>query len=131
MAAKPRPQSKQKRQPGSGTPARGGSGGARHPGRSRKARAPLDRLLLAVVVLAALLRLWGIHDRLPDPTLGINVLEDSAVEETDRTTMGRAWSLWSGGNKNLDLNPHTGGWPALSFYVTLGIQWLYRLFYGL
>lgn len=68
-------------------------------------------------------------DRLPDPTLGINVLDDSVVEETDRTTTGRAWTMWGGGTKKLDLNPHTGGWPAFSFYVTLGIQKVYHLTY--
>ncbi|HZI88881.1 MAG TPA: glycosyltransferase family 39 protein, partial [Candidatus Polarisedimenticolia bacterium] len=79
--------------------------------------------------LALAVRLWGIHDRLPDGTLGINVLDDSAVEETDRTTMGRAWMLWHGGTKAFDPNPHTGGWPALSFYLTLGLQYLYKLWY--
>lgn len=78
------------------------------------------------MALAALLRLWGIADRLPDPSLGINVLDDTAIEETDRTTIGRAWTLWAGGTKALDLNPHTGGWPALSFYLTLLIQLLYK-----
>ncbi|MGE5178096.1 MAG: glycosyltransferase 87 family protein [Bacteroidota bacterium] len=95
----------------------------------RKRRFTLDRWLLALVCLAALLRLWGIRDRLPDPTVGINVLEDTAVEETDRTTMGRAWTLWRGGVGDLDLNPHTGGWPALSFYATLGIQRAYKSWY--
>jgi len=75
------------------------------------------------------LRLWGIQDRLPDPTLGINVLEDSAIEETDRTTMGRAWAMWRGGVIPLDLNPHTGGWPALSFYTTLATQWAGKMIY--
>lgn len=91
----------------------------------------IDRWLLAVVCLAALLRLWGIQDRLPDPTIGINVLEDTAVEETDRTTMGRAWLMWRGGTTPLDLNPHTGGWPALSFYVTLATQWLFKVAWSL
>lgn len=86
----------------------------------------LDRWLLAIVALAALLRLWGIADRLPEPSIGINVLDDTAVEETDRTTIGRAWTMWAGGTKRLDLNPHTGGWPALSFYLTLLIQLLYK-----
>lgn len=98
--------------------------------RTRKPRPPLDRWLIAIVCLAALLRLWGIQDRLPDPTVGINVLEDSAIEETDRTTMGRAWAMWRGGVDRLDLNPHTGGWPALSFYTTLATQELYKAYYG-
>ncbi|HEU5310798.1 MAG TPA: glycosyltransferase family 39 protein, partial [Candidatus Eisenbacteria bacterium] len=92
-------------------------------------RFELDRLAIALVVLATAVRLWGVADRLPDPTLGINVLDDSVVEETDRTTTGRAWTMWGGGTKKLDLNPHTGGWPGFSFYVTLGIQKVYHLTY--
>ena len=44
--------------------------------------------------------------------------------------MGRAWLLWKGGTKALDLNPHTGGWPALSFYLTLGLQFLYKIYHS-
>ena len=100
-----------------------GTGAARH------APARWDPLAAALLALALAIRLWGIGDRLPDPTLGINVLDDSAVEETDRTTMGRAWQMWMGGTKDLDLNPHTGGWPGLSFYVGLGIQVSYKAYY--
>lgn len=110
---------------------RGGTGARDAAPRRAKRRFTLDRWLLVVVCVAALLRLWGVHDRLPDPAIGINVLDDTAIEETDRTTMGRAWTLWKGGVQPLDLNPHTGGWPALSFYVTLGIQWLYRIGYAI
>lgn len=113
------------------SPHRGGTGARDTAPRRAKRGFTIDRWLLALVCVAALIRLWGIHDRLPDPTLGINVLEDTAIEETDRTTMGRAWTLWKGGVQPLDLNPHTGGWPALSFYVTLGIQWLYRVGYAI
>jgi len=77
------------------------------------------------------IRLWGIHDRLPDASLGINVLDDSAIEETDRTTVGRAWAMWRGGAQAFDPNPHTGGWPALSFYLTLTLQVLYKLYSSL
>ena len=84
---------------------------------------------MAIVLVAIAVRFWGVSDRLPDPTLGINVLDDSVVEETDRTTIGRAWSMWGGGTKKLDLNPHTGGWPGLSFYVALGLQKAYHLTY--
>jgi tetratricopeptide (TPR) repeat protein len=87
-------------------------------------------MLLLLLGFTLAIRLWGIHDRLPDSTLGINVLDDSAIEETDRTTMGRAWALWRGGTKPFDPNPHTGGWPALSFYLTLGLQVLYKLYVG-
>jgi len=99
--------------------------------RAKGVRAPFrpDLLAAALLALALAVRLWGIGDRLPDPTLGINVLDDSAVEETDRTTMGRAWQMWSGGTKPLDLNPHTGGWPGLSFYVGLGIQMTYKAYF--
>ncbi|TMQ63155.1 MAG: hypothetical protein E6K79_10960 [Candidatus Eisenbacteria bacterium] len=90
----------------------------------------LDALAVALVALSIAIRIWGIGDRLPDPSLGINVLDDSAVEETDRTTMGRAWLMWDGGSK-LDLNPHTGGWPAFSFYVGLGIQTTYKVYYSM
>jgi len=38
--------------------------------------------------------------------------------------MGIAWSMWQGGTKPIDFNPHTGGWPGLSVYLTLGIQLL-------
>ncbi len=87
-------------------------------------------MLLALLGLTLAIRLWGIHDRLPDASLHINVLDDSVIEETDRTTMGRAWSLWRGGTQAFDPNPHTGGWPALSFYLTLGIQYAYRLYFS-
>src|SRR2546427_3109673 len=89
-----------------------------------------DWMLLLLLGLSLAIRLWGIHDRLPDSSLGINVLDDSVVEETDRTTMGRAWMLWRGGTK-IDMNPHTGGWPALSFYLTLGLQYLYKMYHSL
>ena len=88
-------------------------------------------MLLGLLGLTLAIRLWGVHDRLPDASLGINVLDDTVVEETDRTTMGRAWTLWRGGTKALDLNPHTGGWPALSFYLTLGLQLVYKLYYSI
>jgi tetratricopeptide (TPR) repeat protein len=78
------------------------------------------------VALAIAVRLWGVADRLPDPTLGINILDDSVVEETDRTTMGRAWLMWGGGTRDFDFNPHTGGWPALSFYVALALQMVFK-----
>lgn len=90
----------------------------------------VDGLALSLVVLSLAIRIWGVGDRLPDPSLGINVLDDSAVEETDRTTMGRAWQMWSGGTKPLDLNPHTGGWPGFSFYVGLLIQSTYKIYYS-
>jgi tetratricopeptide (TPR) repeat protein len=87
-------------------------------------------MLLALLGISLALRLWGVQDRLPDASLRINILDDSVVEETDRTTMGRAWTLWEGGTRPLNLNPRTGGWPALSFYLTLGLQYIYGLYYA-
>jgi tetratricopeptide (TPR) repeat protein len=97
--------------------------------RGPKPRAQVDWILWALLVLALVMRFWGVQHRLPDPTLGVNVLDDSAIEETDRTTMGRAWTMWGGGTRALDLNPHTGGWPALSFYVTLVMQLCFRVYH--
>src|SRR2546425_13167023 len=68
-----------------------------------------DWLLLGLLGLSLAIRLWGIHDRLPDPSLGIHLLDDTAVEETDRTTVGRAWAMWRGGAPPLAPHPHTGG----------------------
>jgi hypothetical protein len=81
--------------------------------------------------LALALRLWGVADRLPDPTLGINVIDDSVVEEADRTTMARAWAMWGGGALPLNLDPQTAGWPGLSFYVALVAQVAYRGYWQL
>jgi hypothetical protein len=87
----------------------------------------VDRLLLGVLALALLVRLWGIRDRLPDPTLGINpMVGNTAVDEGDRRAMDFAWRMWRGGTRPLDLNPQTGDWPGLPFYLTLGAQMLYR-----
>ena len=90
-----------------------------------------DWLLLGLLGLSLAIRLWGVNQRLPDPSLGVEVVDDSAIEETDRTTMGRAWAMWEGGTKPLDLNPHTGGWPSLSFYLSLWIQYFYRVYFFL
>ena len=124
---------KSKRAPGS-RPASGARPDAGAPRRKgawpRLSLASMDRALLAILVLSTRLRLWGIGDRLPDASLGINVIDDSAIEETDRTTIMRSWAMWQGGLKEFDLNPHTGGWPALSFYLTLAIQIVYKAWYG-
>src|SRR5437667_2500100 len=86
--------------------------------------------LFAILAVALLVRLWGIADRLPNPSLGIRVFDDSVVEETDRATMGIAWSMWQGGTKPIDFNPHTGGWPGLSANLTLGVQLLSRAWFA-
>ena len=124
--SKKRPTSKPARR--GAPPQSAAPGGGTRP-RARR-RFEIDRWALALVLIALAARLWGIGDRLPDPSLGINVLDDSAVEETDRTTMGRAWSMWAGGTKPLDLNTHTGGWPGFPFYLGLGLQLAYRVVYG-
>ncbi|MEK7315660.1 MAG: glycosyltransferase family 39 protein [Candidatus Eisenbacteria bacterium] len=86
-----------------------------------------SRIVLLAILLAALaLRIWGIGDRLPDPSLGISPLDDSVVEESDRTEMYRAWAMWEGGAKKFTLDPGTVGWPSLSFYLTLAVQLGYR-----
>jgi tetratricopeptide (TPR) repeat protein len=111
-------------------PARGATARGPSARRSGFRIPPIDRAFLVVLLVAAALRIWGIGDRLPDASLGINVIDDTAIEETDRTTIMRSWGMWRGGAKDFDLNPHTGGWPALSFYVTLGIQFVYQSWYG-
>ena len=90
-----------------------------------------ERLLLAgILFLALALRLWGIRDRLPDPSLGIDPIQDSVVDETDRREMAIAWEMWRGGIKPLDLNPHAAEWPALSVYGTLSLQVFYRIVFA-
>ncbi|TMQ66333.1 MAG: hypothetical protein E6K79_02985 [Candidatus Eisenbacteria bacterium] len=112
---------------------RGASPGGRRPGpgyvRSIATRVARDRPLVLILLISLGIRMWGFGDRLPDPTLGINVFDDTVVEENDRTTMGRAWDMWKGDATKLDLNPHTGGWPALSFYLTLAGQMAYKTYF--
>lgn len=89
-----------------------------------------DLAVLAILAGALVIRLWGIADRLPDPSLGIRVFDDSVVEETDRVTMGMAWGMWRGGTQPFDPNPHTAGWPALSAYLTLATQVAFRAWHA-
>ena len=84
-------------------------------------------LISAILLLALAVRIWGLDDRLPDASLGIAPIDDSVVEESDRTEMYRAWAMWEGGAKPLSLDPGTVGWPSLSFYLTLAIQMAYRV----
>lgn len=89
----------------------------------------MNKLLLGILAVALALRLWGIADRLPDPTLGVDpFLGNTAVDEGDRRAMHVAWEMWRGGTKPLDLNPRTGEWPGLPFYLTLELQLLYRAY---
>src|SRR5262245_5202571 len=86
-----------------------------------------DAMVLALLGLSLALRLWGIADRLPDPSYGTDVFNDSVVEETDRTTIGHAFRMLRGQFLPADLNPHTAGWPGLSFYTSLAILMAYRV----
>src|SRR5712692_3747765 len=87
--------------------------------------------LAGILLLSLTLRLWGIHDRLPDPSLQIDPIRDTTIDETDRREMAYAWDMWRGGLRPLDLNPHSGEWPGCSFYLTLLLQGFYRLSYSL
>ena len=87
--------------------------------------------LLLIVLGALSLRLWGVQDRLPDPSLGINPIQDTVVDETDRREVGYAWEMWRGGTAPLRLNPRSAEWPHLSYYVTLASQTTYRLFWSI
>ena len=88
-----------------------------------------DWLLIGLMTAALAVRIWGIADRLPDPTLGLNpIVGDTSVDEGDRRAMLYAWEMWQGGTRPLDLNPRTGDWPGLPFYATLGAQVLYRAY---
>ncbi len=99
---------------------------------SRTDRLIGNRLLIGLMIVALAVRLWGIADRLPDPTLGLNpIIGDSSVDEGDRRAMSYAWEMWHGGTHALDLNPRTGDWPGLPFHVTLGLQFLYRTCYSI
>jgi len=100
-----------------------------HPPKSSKQAGPLlPRLLLAAILLLSLaLRLWGISDRLPDPRLASDPMNDTVVDEGDRRVLLYAWDMWHGGEGRLDLNPKTGDWPGLPFYLALAVQVSYRL----
>ena len=100
-----------------------------NPPKSPKQAGPFGvRLLLAAILLLSLaLRLWGISDRLPDPRLAADPMNDTVVDEGDRRVMLYAWGMWQGGEGPLDLNPKTGDWPGLPFYLALGLQVSYRL----
>ena len=42
-----------------------------------------DTLLLGLIALSVLVRLWGIADRLPDPTLGVDpIVANTAVRSS-------------------------------------------------
>src|SRR3982751_5476256 len=85
----------------------------RSPPRKPRRGVKLDPLLLTILAVTLAVRLWGIADRLPDPTLGVNpMVGNTAVDEGDRRAMNFAWGMWRGGAAPLDLNPRTGDWPG-------------------
>ena len=87
-----------------------------------------DRLLILVLLGALALRLWGVSDRLPSPDVADSPFDDTAVDEGDRRAMQYAWDMWRGGTRPLNLNPGTGDWPGLPFYLVLGSQMTYRAY---
>lgn len=89
-------------------------------------RSGLDPILLLILLAALALRLWGVADRLPDPRVADLPRDDTAVDEGDRRAMLYGWQMWYGGTHALQLNPGTGDWPGLPFYLTLGSQVAYR-----
>jgi hypothetical protein len=91
-------------------------------------RRRLDPLLALLLLAALALRVWGIGERVPDPTVADVPMEDTAVDEGDRRAVKYAWEMWYGGAKPLDLNPGTGDWPGLPFYLTLATQAVVRAY---
>jgi hypothetical protein len=81
-----------------------------------------------ILVAGLALRLWGIADRLPSRDVADNPFDDTAVDEGDRRAMQYAWDMWGGGTLRLNLDPGTGDWPGLPFYLTLGSQMSYRIY---
>jgi hypothetical protein len=93
-----------------------------------RTRRTIDRTLMLILAATFALRLWGLTDRLPSPRLADSPMDDTAVDEGDRRAMKYAWPMWWGGTQPLHLNPGTGDWPGLPFYLTLGSQTAYRAY---
>jgi len=91
----------------------------------------MDPILAALLLLSLALRLWGIGDRLPDPRLAADPMNDTVVDEGDRRVTLYAWEMWHGGVGPVDLDPKTGDWPGLPFYNELGVQIAYRVGYSI
>jgi hypothetical protein len=101
--------------------------GAKRPSKSAApARRRADLLLGGILLLGLALRIWGVADRLPSPDVADIPMDDTAVDEGDRRASEYAWKMWQGGSHHLDLNPGTGDWPGLPFYLALGSQMAYR-----
>lgn len=88
----------------------------------------MDPILALILVAGLALRLWGVGDKLPDSRLADIPWDDTTVDEGDRRAMMFAWQMWYGDPGRLHLNPGTGDWPGLPFYLTLGSQVAYRAY---
>ena len=84
------------------------------PARSQVNRPVTDRVLLGILVLAALVRLSLILR--PDGQLGFS----------EHIALYKSWDFWNWGRPGLDLDPHTAGWPGLSFYLAFLAQLIFR-----
>src|SRR5438045_2076184 len=77
-----------------------------------------SRVALAVCAGAALLALVV---RLPHLAWGTPRIEEEALP------MKKALEMWGFGHDGIVLNPHTAGWPSLSFYVHFLLQQMHWL----
>lgn len=68
------------------------------------------------------LALFAVLVRLPHLGWGLPVVEEEALP------MKKAFAMWGWDTGHIDWNPHTAGWPSLSFYLQLMIQ---HLHYGI
>src|SRR5438132_10780736 len=86
---------------------------------SRPRRWGIDRLELALVALALLVRL-------PHLGWGLPEIEEEALP------MKQALAMWGWDSGRLTLDPGVAGWPSLSFYIQLALQhlhfWVGRMF---
>jgi len=72
-------------------------------------------LILALAAFAVLVRLPHLGWELP-------VVEEEALP------MKKAFAMWGWDTGHIDWNPHTAGWPSLSFYLHLLVQHLHYTF---
>lgn len=84
------------------------------PGRAAASR-PADPVFRAIVAVAVAVRIVLILR--PDGQLGF----------AEHIAMFKSWAFWNWGRPGLDLDPHTAGWPGLSFYLAFASQALFRL----
>src|SRR4030095_13527831 len=69
-------------------------------------------LILGIALFAVLVRL-------PHLGWGLPVVEEEALP------MKKAFAMWGWDTGHIDWNPHTAGWPSLSFYLQLLVQHLH------